>query len=100
MGRVKLRQEVQRAVTARFPLSDFAELSTEAEMQGTTIADMLRISWRSYCDQRQLDQVLFHMEARFVKVMFETCSAVAGLSDVERQEAQSELKERMEVIQK
>lgn len=100
MGKVKLRQEVQRAVTARFPLSDFAELSTEAEKQGTTIADMLRISWRSYCDQRHLDQVLLHMEARLVKVMFETCSAVAGLSDIEREDARSELKESMKVVQK
>ncbi len=91
----KLKQEAQRAVTARFPLSDYAEIMREAEERGTTIADMLRLSWNSYLQQKELKYLLTSMESRLVRKVFEISSATVGLDESERKDAMQEFKERI-----
>lgn len=100
MAKIKLRQETQRAVTARFPLGDFANLASEAESRGTTIADVLRIAWASYCEQQETKQLFARLEARLIRQMFEVCAATSRLDDKERTEAMSEFKERMQELRK
>lgn len=100
MKKVKKRQETQRAVTARFTYADFSELTVEAEKRGTTIADMIRISWSSYQKQQDIKQLFSRLEIRLIRQMFEVCSVTAGLNEIERADAMTELKERMEKLRK
>lgn len=96
MKRVKLRQETQRPVTARFPIMEYAELTQEAEKLGTTVADVLRVAWKSYKEQRDVKLLIDRFESRMTRKVFEICSSTAGLSDKERKEALDEVRDRLQ----
>lgn len=95
MARRKLRQELQRAVTARFPLDDYAAIVQVAESRGATVADVLRHAWQSYQQQQDFQQLLQRLEARLTKRIFEACVAAGGLDESERREALSEYKAKI-----
>lgn len=96
MIKKNLRQETQRAVTARFPLDDYAEIVQESESRGATVADVLRQAWASYRQQQEMNQLLTRLESRLIRHMFEVCAATSGLDDTERKEAMVELKQKLQ----
>jgi hypothetical protein len=88
----------QRAVTARFPLSDYTLLLAEAEKHGTTMADMLRICWSRFREQQSLEERLQQLESRLFRRAFEINCAVAGLTSSERQEVLADVKQRLQEV--
>lgn len=95
MAKRKLRQELQRAVTTRFPLDDYAAIVQIAESRGATVADVLRQAWQSYQQQQEINELLQRLEGRLTKRIFEACVAAGGLDEAERKEALIEFKERI-----
>jgi len=90
MGTRKLRQDTQRAVTARFSMEMYLEIVQEAESRGVAVADVIRGAWTSHKEQKAISLLLFQFEKRMVRQTFEICSAVAGLSKQERKQAKEE----------
>lgn len=95
MTKRRLRQELQRAVTARFPLDDYAAIVQVAEARAATVADVLRQAWHSYQQQQEINQLLQRLESRLTKRVFEACVAAGGLNDAERKEALAEFRARI-----
>ena len=92
---MKYKSLTQKAITARFSISEYQKIEELAEQQGSNLAEILREAWRSYKKKDQYSKELDTLKDNLLKQTFEVCSALAGLSDDERVEAISELKERL-----
>jgi predicted transcriptional regulator len=88
--------ETMRACSVRLPQTLHAHLQQEAEKQGTTVGDVMRDALVRFRAQQALDEQLVQLEARFVRRVFESHCAVAGLTASEREEALRDLKQRMQ----
>jgi VIT1/CCC1 family predicted Fe2+/Mn2+ transporter len=84
-----------RAVTSRFSLSDYMALLAEAERTGSNPSQLLRQAWQVYQEQQQLDERLTQFESRLTRRTFEIVSAVAGLTETERKQAQAQVKQQL-----
>ena len=84
-----------RAVTSRFSLSDYMALLAEAERTGSNPSQLLRQAWQVYQEQQQLDERLTQFESRLTRRTFEIVSAVAGLTETERKQAQAQVKQQI-----
>ena len=91
MSKLNVRSEKQRQVTTRLSLSEYAAMSLEAEVSGTTVAGVLRKAWSQYHEESRLKEDLKRLEKRLIKKMFEVCSATIGLDENERKAAMNEL---------
>lgn len=87
--------KAQRAVTSRFTLGDYMAILAEAERTGSNPSQLIRKSWQVYQEQQQLDDRLAQLESRLTRRVFEIVSAVAGLSDTERQQAMAQAKQQL-----
>lgn len=92
---MKYKSLTQKAITARFSISEYQKIEELAEQNGSNLAEVIREAWRSYKKKSDIAQELENLKANLLKQTFEVCSAVAGLSENERVEAISELKERL-----
>lgn len=87
----RYRHQTQKAITARFSITDYQDIEREAELIGTTLADVIRKSWEGYKKQEEMKEQLSKMEFELKKSMFEICCAVSGLTDDERREAYQDI---------
>lgn len=92
---MKYKSLTQKAITARFSISDYQKIEEVAEQQGSNLAEVIREAWRSYKKKSDLSEELESLRSNLLKQSFEVCAAVAGLDEKERIEAISELKERL-----
>lgn len=92
---MKYKSLTQKAITARFSISDYQKIEELAEQNGSNLAEVIREAWRSYKKKNDISNELERLKTNLLKQTFEVCSAVAGLSDDERIEAISELKQRL-----
>ncbi|WP_440876443.1 hypothetical protein [Thalassotalea sp. PLHSN55] len=92
---MKYKSLTQKAITARFSISEYQKIEELAEQNGSNLAEVIREAWRSYKKKNDIAKELESLKATLLKQTFEVCSAVAGLSEDERVEAISELKERL-----
>jgi uncharacterized protein with von Willebrand factor type A (vWA) domain len=92
---MKYKSLNQKAITARFSISDYQKVEEMAEQNGSNLAEVIRDAWRSYKKKDEYSKELDCLKDNLLKQTFEVCSAVAGLSDDERVEAISELKQRL-----
>ncbi|HGF3677448.1 TPA: hypothetical protein ACF4EV_002165 [Vibrio parahaemolyticus] len=86
----------QHAVTTRLTVGDYAALQAEAESKGSNPAQILRLAWSQYLQNRTIENRLDRLESRMTRRVFEIVSVVAGLSQVERKEALAEVKKYLE----
>jgi hypothetical protein len=73
-----------KALSVRFSLYDYQILLRDAEQNNVTIAEMIRISWRNYKHQEDINMKLRELEQRLNKRNFQIVAAVANLDDQER----------------
>ncbi|MFT5964980.1 MAG: putative Fe-S radical SAM superfamily protein PflX [Flavobacterium sp.] len=92
---MKYKSLTQKAITARFSISEYQKIEELAEQNGSNLAEVIREAWRSYKKENDISKELDSLKVNLLKQTFEVCSAVAGLSEDERVEAISELKERL-----
>jgi uncharacterized protein YydD (DUF2326 family) len=92
---MKYKSLTQKAITARFSISEYQKIEELAEQNGSNLAEVIREAWRSYKKKNDISRELETLKTSLLKQTFEVCSAVAGLSEDERVEAISELKERL-----
>ena len=92
---MKYKSLTQKAITARFSISEYQKIEELAEQNGSNLAEVIREAWRSYKKKSDIANELESLKANLLKQTFEVCSAVAGLSENERVEAISELKQRL-----
>ncbi|MEY8214746.1 MAG: hypothetical protein RPR97_09720 [Colwellia sp.] len=92
---MKYKSLSQKAITARFSILEYQKIEEVAEQNGSNLAEVIRDAWRSYKKKDEYSKELDRLKDNLLKQTFEVCSAVAGLSDDERVEAISELKERL-----
>ena len=83
----------KRAVTARFSKEEYLRLQQEAENKGTTITDVVRMSWSAYQEETKIKEYLFLFERRQKIAFFKMLCAVAGLKSAETKEVINKLKE-------
>ena len=86
----------QHAVTTRLTVGDYAALRAEAEARGSNPAQVLRLAWSLYLENKSIESRIDRLENRMTRRTFEIVSVVAGLSQVERQEALSQVKKYLE----
>ncbi|ENM5766342.1 hypothetical protein V4V57_002038 [Vibrio mimicus] len=86
----------QHAVTTRLTVGDYSALRAEAEAKGSNPAQVLRLAWSLYLENRTIENRLDRLESRMTRRTFEIVSVVAGLSQAERQEALSQVKKYLE----
>ncbi len=79
--------EAQRAVTTRLPLGDYMALLSEAEEKGTTVADVLRLSWARYHADISIRDQISAVESRLTRRCFEFTCAIADITEEQRIEA-------------
>jgi len=84
-------RQTQKPVTVRFPMGDYLDITTEAEAQNTTSADIVRKAWKSYQENKNIVLKLAHLERRLLLNTFEICSATIGLSPDERKNAAKQI---------
>ncbi|PNH80068.1 hypothetical protein [Vibrio diazotrophicus] len=94
----RFKHQTQKAVTARFSISDYYDIEKEAESLGTTVADVLRISWTEYNKKIEIQTALSELEINIMKNIFNIFCAVQGLSEQERHEASLEIYNILGVI--
>jgi hypothetical protein len=92
---MKNLREKQKAVTTRFPIRDYLALEEMAEENNTTIAGVVRQAWGAYSSEKDYRQAFIDLEQSLVAKIFEICCSVSGLSELERNEAKSELISRL-----
>lgn len=90
----KYKHVQQKAITVRFPLSDYLKIEREAEERGSNLADVMRKAWIAYNNSQDFKTDLKTSENRLTSKIFEICCAVHGLSEQERRDAYRELKSR------
>ncbi|MDC5837946.1 hypothetical protein OPW33_01215 [Vibrio europaeus] len=86
----------QHAVTTRLTVGDYAALRAEAEARGSNPSQVLRLAWSLYLENKSIESRIDRLESRMTRRTFEIVSVVAGLSQVERQEALSQVKKYLE----
>lgn len=91
---MKYKSLTQKAITARFSISEYQKIEALAEERGSNLAEILRESWRSYKKVHDLSRDLEVLQNSLLKQTFNICSAVAGLNEQERADALEELKDR------
>ncbi|MUH72795.1 hypothetical protein [Psychrosphaera haliotis] len=91
----KYKHVQQKAITVRFPLSDYLKIEREAEELGSNLADVMRKAWLAYNSSQDFKTDLKNSEIRLTSKLFEICCAVQGLSEQERKDAFQELKSRL-----
>ena len=94
---MKFKSITQKAITARFSISEYQKIEELAEENGSNLAEVIREAWRKYKNEHDLSRDLDVLKTSLLKQTFDICSAVAGLSDKERSEALDELKNRVGV---
>lgn len=94
---MKYKSLTQKAITARFSISEYQKIEELAEKNGSNLAEVIREAWRNYKKDHDLSRDLEKLKSSILKQTFDICSAVAGLSDKERAEALDELKNRVGV---
>ena len=92
---MKYKSLTQKAITARFSITEYQKIEELAEKNGSNLAEVIREAWRNYKKKDDISKELDSLKVNLLKQTFEVCSAVAGLSEDERVEAISELKERL-----
>ncbi|MEO9523014.1 hypothetical protein [Marinobacter alexandrii] len=93
MKKARYRSDLQRPVTVRFSADAYAELSSEAEDLGVTIAEVLRRAWSAYQAKTRFEFQISELETRFIRKIFEINVAVCGLDESERREALDQARE-------
>jgi len=81
-----------KAITTRFSLRDHSLLLQESEKLGTTLADVIRVSWSDYQQQKNFNQQLDQMEKRLIYAYFEINCLMLDINEHERQS----IKDRMQ----
>ncbi|WP_076920533.1 hypothetical protein [Pseudoalteromonas sp. SK18] len=92
---MKYKSLTQKAITARFSITEYQRIEEVAEASGSNLAEVLREAWRSYKKKDDFSSDLQKLRVELLKQTFEICSAVAGLNEQERTEAITELKNRL-----
>ncbi|MBE0459947.1 hypothetical protein [Pseudoalteromonas prydzensis] len=92
---MKYKSLTQKAITARFSISEYQKIEELAEQNGSNLAEVIREAWRSYKKKDDLSKDLQKLKLELLKQTFEICSSVAGLNEHERTEAINELKKRL-----
>jgi len=92
---MKYKSLTQKAITARFSITEYQRIEEVAEASGSNLAEVLREAWRSYKKKDDFSSDLQKLRIELLKQTFEICSAVAGLNEHERTEAITELKKRL-----
>jgi hypothetical protein len=95
---MKYKSLTQKAITARFSMTEYQKIEELAEQSGSNLAEVLREAWRTYKKKNDTSKELEKLKTSLLKQTFEVCSAVAGLTENERVEAITELKERLGVL--
>ncbi len=93
----KKKTITQHAVTTRLTVGDYAALLAEAEVRGSNPAQVLRLAWSLYLENKSIESRIELLENRMTRRTFEIVSVVAGLSETERQDALSQVKRHLEV---
>jgi hypothetical protein len=91
---MKYKSLTQKAITARFSISEYQRIEELAEENGSNLAEVIREAWRSYKKVHDLSRNLEVLQNSLLKQTFNICSAVAGLNEKERADALEELKDR------
>jgi capsid protein len=91
----KFIHQTQKAITTRFSITDYLNIEEEAEKLGTSLADVIRKSWKEYQKENEFKDDLKELENSLVRTVFEVCSAVAGLTSEQREEAKNDLKKAL-----
>jgi len=86
-----MNSNITKPLTVRFSLHDYQILLRDAEENNVTIAEMMRIAWRSYKQQEDINMTLRELEQRLIKKNFEVVAAVANLDDQERRIARKKI---------
>lgn len=92
---MKYKSLTQKAITARFSISEYQKIEELAEKNGSNLAEVIREAWRSYKKQEDISKELEKLKGKLLKQTFEICSAVSGLDEDERVDAIAELRERL-----
>lgn len=92
---MKYKSLTQKAITARFSITEYQKIEEVAEASGSNLAEVLREAWRSYKKKDDFSNDLQKLRIELLKQTFEICSSVAGLNEHERTEAIAELKNRL-----
>lgn len=82
-----MSKNFNKAITIRFSFEDYYKIQEEAEKRESSLADIVRGSWKSYHQQQQLQQLLSRMEQRQRAFHFELLSTLLNLDSNERKEA-------------
>ena len=90
------KSDTMRACSVRLPQALHAHLLEEAEKRGSTVGDVMRDAIERFREQQALSEQIAALESRFFRKVFETQCAVAGLTQAERAEVLSNLKQRMQ----
>lgn len=65
-------------------MGDFLDITSEAEAQNTTTAEVVRRAWKSSQENKSIDHKFVRLEKRMLTNIFEICSATVGLNSAER----------------
>jgi hypothetical protein len=87
-----MNTNLDKAVTARFTYQEHLSILSEAGKRGSSVAEVIRSSWRHYQQQRELKQLLLRMEQRQRSDYFKILCSVLNLSDDEIMETSDTLK--------
>ena len=88
----KFKNQTQKAITARFSISDYLAIEREAEKLGSNLADVIRRAWTVYNSANEFKTDLTILENSIAIQTFNICCAVQGLNEQERADALNELK--------
>ncbi|MFT5295005.1 MAG: Lon protease-like protein [Colwellia sp.] len=89
---MKYKSLTQKAITVRFPISDFQKIEEMAENNNSNLAEVLREAWRTHKKENDHLKDFKQLESRLLKQVFNICCAVHGLSNKEKLDALTELK--------
>ncbi|HAA96533.1 MAG TPA: hypothetical protein DCE29_01470 [Alteromonas macleodii] len=82
-------------INLRLTRHDFHKIAQEAEDKGIGKADVLRLAWREYLHQKEVNLLLSGLEKRLTRKTFEIVSIIAGLDESERLNALQMFRKRV-----
>lgn len=85
------KKNVNRAITVRFPNTDYNRIVQDAELKNESVAEHLRQIISEHSEQKSLDQSLLELERKIANRIFSIVCAVANLSEHEREMAKMRL---------
>lgn len=87
--------KTSKQISVRLPAQDFERLASEAEHQGTTIAEIARQRIQSAEKQVELRDLINNLRAEIIQNTFVITSVIAGLDPDETLAAKASIRKQM-----